>query len=480
MGGFWKRKFMAKMQDPIISVSGVRGQVGVSLDMRTVTRFAFAFGTYVGGKTVVLGRDTRTSSSMIRHALLSGLFATGCRVIDVGVCPTPTVLLMAKTLNAQGCITITASHNPVEWNGMEFASESGRLLSQTERAELTQIYEKEEFALASWDKLGRFEENKDAVNHHIEQIFNSSWLDVDLIRKSNLKVALDCGNGAGCVISPLLLRELGCDVVEINSVPDGNFKRSAEPTPDALDELSQVVKDTNADIGFAHDGDADRVVIVTDCGVALSGEWTLAFVADFMLRKKTGDIVATVSTSRMLDDIATRHGVTLHRTKVGVGWVVEKMHEVNAVIGGEGTGGIIYPSINYTTDGITSIAALIQHLAESQITLTELYDSMPKYEMCRKKMEIPSQKVATHLVELALEMFGEEVRSAAPGQSAPYLELTDGIKRVWEDRWVNIRKSGTEPVIRVFSEAPSVSEAEMLCDDTLKSLDLLMKQINLK
>ncbi len=470
---------MSNTKDPIISVSGVRGQVGVSLDMRIITRFALAFGTYVNGKTVVVGRDTRTSSPMIRNAVLAGLYATGCKVIDVGLCPTPTVLLTAKTLRAQGSITITASHNPVEWNGIEFASESGRLLTQTEREELRQIYETEEFALAPWDQLGTLEIYEDSVNQHLEHINSSPWLDVDLIRKTNLKVALDCGNGAGCVISPILLRELGCDVVEVNCVPDGNFNRPAEPTPDALDELCQVVKDTNADIGFAHDGDADRVVIVTDSGTALSGEWTLAIVADFILKKEKGDIVATVSTSRMLDDIAEKHGVKLHRTKVGVGWVVEKMHEVNAAIGGEGTGGIIYPSINYTTDGIASIAAIVQHLAESHSTLSELVDSIPKYEMCRKKLEIPSQTVATQLVELALKMYEDEVRTGT-GEPTFYLELTDGIKRVWDDRWVNVRKSGTEPVIRVFSEAPSESEAEMLCDDTLKNLKMLMKQINLK
>ena len=471
---------MPKTQDPIISVSGVRGQVGVSLDMRTITRFALAFGTFVGGKTVVVGRDTRTSSPMIRHAVLAGLFATGCKVIDVGLCPTPTVLLTAKTLDAQGSITITASHNPVEWNGIEFASESGRLLTQTEREELTRIYETEEFALSTWNKLGTFEVYEDAVNHHLKHIHNLPWLDLDLIQSTKLKVALDCGNGAGCVISPILLRELGCDVVEVNCVPDGNFKRSAEPTPDALSELCQTVCDTGADIGFAHDGDADRVVIVTDCGTALSGEWTLAIVADFILQKKKGDIVATVSTSRMLDDIAEKHGAMLHRTKVGVGWVVEKMHEVNAVIGGEGTGGIIYPSINHTTDGITSIAAIVQHLVESKSTLSDLVESMPKYEMCRKKLEIPSQTVATQLVELALEMYKKEVRTTGTGERTFNLELTDGIKRAWEDRWVNIRKSGTEPVIRVFSEAPSESEAEMLCDETLKNLKMLMKQINLK
>lgn len=467
---------MAKTKDPIISVSGVRGQVGISLDARTITRFALAFGTFVGGKTVVVGRDTRTSSPMIRHAVLAGLFATGCHVIDVGLCPTPTVLLMAKTLGAQGSITITASHNPAEWNGIEFASESGKLLTQAERDELVRIYETEDFALAPWDKQGTFEEFKDAAKHHLKQILCSQWLDVDLIRNAKLKVALDCGNGAGCVISPSLLQELGCQVIEVNCVPDGNFRRPAEPTPDVLGELCEKVRETRADIGFAHDGDADRVVIVTDGGIALSGEWTLAFVADFILSKTKGDIVVTVSTSRIMDDIAAKHGVTLHRTKVGVGWVVEKMHQVNAVIGGEGTGGVIYPSINWTTDGIASIAAIVQYLAESRTTVTAHVEAIPHYEMCRKKLEIPSQDVATQLVELALKMYEKESTSTA--QSGPFLELTDGIKRVWDDRWVNIRKSGTEPVIRVFSEAPTASEAETLCDDTVESLKMLMKQIN--
>ncbi len=468
---------MTKTKDPIISVSGVRGQVGISLDARTITRFALAFGTFVGGKTVVIGRDTRTSSPMIRYAVLAGLFATGCHVIDVGLCPTPTVLLMAKMLGAQGSITITASHNPVEWNGIEFASESGKLLTQIERDELTRIYETEDFTLAPWDKQGTLQEYKDATELHLKQILSSSWLDVDLIRNAKLKIALDCGNGAGCVISPNLLQELGCQVVEINCEPDGDFRRPAEPTPDALGELCERVRETRADIGFAHDGDADRVVMVTDSGIALSGEWTIAFVADFILSKTKGDIVVTVSTSRMMDDIAAKHGVTLHRTKVGVGWVVEKMHEVNAVIGGEGTGGVIYPSINYTTDGIASIAAIVQYLAESKTTATAHVEAIPHYEMCRKKMEIPSQEIATQLVELALKMYEKENPSTV--QSGPFLELTDGIKRVWDDRWVNIRKSGTEPVIRVFSEAPTVMEAEALCDETLENLKMLMKQINL-
>ena len=315
---------MANIEPPIMSVSGVRGQTGVSLEPRLITQFAMAFGTFVGGRTVVIGRDSRTSSPMVQHAVLAGLLATGCRVIDVGLCPTPTILLMAKALDAQGSVTITASHNPVEWNGIEFASASGRLLTQAERDKLARIYKAEEFALAPWNEQGRLETDSDAVAYHLTKILRSPWLGQELIQKANLKVVLDCGNGAGSVISPMLLRELGCRIVELNCVPDGHFRRPAEPTPEALGELCETVQATNADIGFAHDGDADRLVVVTERGVPLSGEWTLALITDFILNQTKGDIVATVSTSRMLDDVADKHGVTLHRTKVGVGWVVEK------------------------------------------------------------------------------------------------------------------------------------------------------------
>ena len=477
---------MAHTEQPIISVSGVRGQVGVSLDPRLISQFTMAFGTFVGGRTVVIGSDSRTSSPMVQHAVLAGLLATGCRVIDVGLCPTPTILLMAAALDAQGSVTITASHNPVEWNGIEFASASGRLLTQAERDELARIFETEEFALAPWNEQGRLETDSDAVAYHLTKILRSPWNEPELIQKANLKVVLDCGNGAGSVISPVLLRELGCRVVELNCVPDGHFRRPAEPTPDALGELCETVLATNADIGFAHDGDADRLVVVTERGVPLSGEWTLALIADFILNQTKGDIVATVSTSRMLDDVAAKHGVTLHRTKVGVGWVVEKMHEVNAVIGGEGTGGVIYPSIHHTTDGIASIAAMVQRLAETRLqsdsdgTVTALVDSLPHYEMCRKKLEIPSQDIATQLIARAEDIYTrrrELPASKGKDTPLPQIELADGIKRSWDDRWVNIRKSGTEPVIRVFSEAPTAAEAEALCDETLDTLEMLMKQL---
>ncbi len=465
---------MAIAEKPIISVSGVRGEIGVSLDVRVITRFAMAFGTFVGGRTVVVGRDSRTSSPTVRHAVLAGLFATGCHVIDVGVCPTPTILLIANALHAQGSIAITASHNPVAWNGIEFAAASGSLLTQAERDELMRIYETEDFALAPWNEQGTIETYGGAITSHLERVLHAQWLAPDLIREAGLKVVLDCGNGAGSVISPSLLRKLGCRVVELNCVVDGHFRRPAEPTPDVLNELCEVVRASKADIGFAHDGDADRLVLVTDQGIPLNGEWTLAFVVDFILGKTKGDVVATVSTSRMLDDIAEKHGVTLHRTKVGVGWVVGKMREVNAVIGGEGTGGVVYPDIHPTTDGIASLAAITQYLAESGSTVTQLVENMPQYQMCRKKLEIPSQELASRLVDVTLQIYKEESAT----KKRPLFDLTDGVKRVWEDRWVNIRPSGTEPVIRVFSEAPTFAAAEQLCDETLETLTVLMKQIS--
>lgn len=452
----------------IISASGVRGTVGSALDPSQLTRFAAAFGTLIEGHSVVVGRDTRTSGPMAHHAILAGLIATGCKVIDVGVCPTPTVLLMSKELNAGGSLVITASHNPINWNGIEFAAEAGRLLNEAERTRLMVIYDSGDFQLAAWDKQGSVDFLDTALDQHITNVLNCDWVIRDQAQSSGLKVVIDCGNGAGSVISPRLLRALGCEVVEVNCVPDGYFPRPAEPTPDALDQLCEAVKSEGADLGFAHDGDADRLVLVSEEGVPLSSEYTFALAAEFLLNKRKGDIVATVSTSRMLDDVADRHGVKLHRTPVGVGYVVEKMQEVNAVIGGEGTGGVIYPELQYTTDGIASLAAIVQLLAESSgSTISEVVASIPSYAICKEKLEVPSQQIADAVLQLAIDTYKDET-----------LDLGDGVKRVWEDRWVNIRKSGTEPVIRVFSEAQTLEEAQELCNSTLETLKSLIQRVS--
>ena len=457
------------MPDFIVSVSGVRGKIGETLSPETLARFAAAFGTFVGGKTVVIGRDTRTSGLMAYHAVLAGLIATGCKIVDAGICPTPTALLASKSLDAQGSLVITASHNPIDWNGLEFAAECGRLLNRAEHAQLMHIYESGEFSLANWGEQGTVEVVNTAIDYHIAKILNSDWLNLNQTRSRRLKAVIDCCNGAGSVISPRLLRELGCQVIELNCVPDGLFPHATEPTPDALGQLCNAVQAEKADIGFAHDVDADRLVVVTDSGFPLSSEYTFALAADFLLNRCTGDIVATVSTSRMLDDIAARHGVKIHRTAVGVGFVVEKMHDTKAIIGGEGTGGVIYKELQYTTDGMASIAAIVQLLSGSgNSTISDLVAAMPRYAICKRKLEISSKEIADKVMKLAREIYrGEQAASDNQDYS---LDLTDGVKRVWKDKWVNIRKSGTEPVIRVFSEAPTSEQAEVLCDSTLDAL----------
>lgn len=474
------------MDTPIVSVSGIRGIVGKSLNAAMLTQFANAFGTLVNGtkyrnqhderggpnlsKTVVVGRDSRISGEMVRHSILAGLISTGCRVIDVGLCPTPTILLMAKELNANGSIAITASHNPAEWNGLEFALESGRLLNRDEREQFMEIYRSKDFHLAKWNQQGTVETYQGAVKRHIEKILDCDWINLELVRERALRVAIDCGNGAGSIASPQLLRQLGCQVVKVNCVPDGHFPRSAEPTPDALDRLCETVHAAGADIGFAHDGDADRLVLVSEDSSPLSSEYTFALAADFILNKRSGNVVSTVSTSLMIDDVAARHHAQVHRTSVGVGFVVEKMRETNAVIGGEGTGGVIFPEIQYTTDGLASIASIIHQLAESNTTVSALVNSVPSYTMCQKKLESPSQSVSEAVVQRAAEIYVEEGQQ----EEEMSLDLTDGVKRVWKDCWVNIRKSGTEPVIRVFSEAPTSGRAEVLCNETVETLKQLM------
>jgi phosphomannomutase len=476
------------MNTPIVSVSGIRGIVGKSLDAAILTQFATAFGTLVNTarkrslcdegnnsnlpKTVVVGRDSRVSGEMVRHSILAGLISTGCRVIDVGLCPTPTILLMAKELNANGSIAITASHNPVEWNGLEFAFESGRLLNRQEREQFMEIHRSKDFHLAKWYQQGSVETFQGAIRRHIEKILDCDWVNLKLVRERALRVVIDCGNGAGSVASPHLLRQLGCEVIEVNCIPNGHFSRSAEPTPDALDQLCKAVQTNRADIGFAHDGDADRLVIVAEDGAPLGSEYTLALAADFILNRRHGDVVSTVSTSLMIDDIAARHHAQVHRTPVGVGFVVEKMRETNAIIGGEGTGGVVFPEIQYTTDGLASIAAIAHQLAESNTTISALVNSIPSYTMCQKKVESPSQSVSEAVVQRAAEIYAMEVQLAEEGRVS--LDLTDGVKRVWRDSWVNIRKSGTEPVIRVFSEARTSDLAEVLCNETVETLKQIM------
>ena len=447
------------MNEWIVSVSGIRGIVGQCFPAHQITRMAGAFGTHLHQKhsakvRVAIARDTRASGEMTRHAAVAGLLSTGCDVIDLGMCPTPTLLLAARTLNVAGSIMITASHNPAEWNGLEIAAERGTFLNASDREAILGFFDKEAIGYKPWNAQGTLEEWDGAIDQHIKHILASQYVDVEAVQQRKLRVAIDAVNGAGSVITPMLLRELGCEVFPLYCDPDGDFLRSPEPTPKSLGALCRSVRDNRADLGLAHDADADRLTLVDEKGNAISEEYTLALIADLALRQKNGPVVTTVSTSLMVDDIAEKHGATVKRTKVGVNHVVDEMLESQAVLGGEGTGGIIFPEIHLTSDGITATAAMVQLLVETGKPLSSLVSQIPRYYISKKGLPIPSGTDPDAVIRRALDEFADE-----------QLDTTDGVKLLRENSWVSIRKSGTEPVIRVFGEARSAQQADAFCGE---------------
>ncbi len=468
------------MSELIISASGARGVVGQSLTPDVVIRLAVAFGNFIDGGRIVVGHDSRTSSPMFLHAVCAGLIGTGCTILDVGMCPTPTVLLMSKQQQADGSIMITASHNPAEWNGLEFAKRSGRLLNNQDRKKFLDIYHNQEMKLCSWQKQGQIEKLNHAVNYHIEEILTSQWVNLEQTHARQLKVVIDAGNGAGSQISPILLKKLGCQVFEVFCQPNGFFPRPSEPNPEALSQLCQTVRAEEADLGLAHDGDADRLVIVDQFGCAISSEYTFALIADFLLQKinQPAYLIGTVSTSRLIDDIATRYKANLFRVPVGVSFVVEKMRQLleeiprALVLGGEGTGGVILPDWQYTTDGIAAIAIIVQMLADHNFSIQSCIGKFPQYAMHKIQLKIESHILADELLQ--------RTTIDCDGFSNFVLDLTDGIKFIWPDRWVNIRKSGTEPVMRIFSEAPSKNEAKQLAQKTYQRLQKMLMELKME
>lgn len=446
-------------QELIMSVSGVRGIAGKTLTPSVLTRFAKAFGTFSGPGKIIVGRDTRASGEMLKHAVFLGLISCGCEVIDIGICPTPTIQLSVRVLKAKGGIAITASHNPIEWNGLKFISSNGMFMDETHAQRLFKIYQNGRFRKISCKELRREQVYPFAVHTHIKKILN--YLNRDLIKKRKFKVAIDCCNGAGSVISPLILRKLGCSVIEVNTKPDGLFPRNPEPTPENLGVLSSVVKSKRADIGFAYDSDADRLSIVSEEGIAIGEEKTLALAVDYILSKKKGVVVTNVSTSMAIDDIVKKHGGRLVRTKVGEVNVSKSAKANKAVIAGEGNGGVIIPAIHYGRDGISATGLILQYLASSRKTISELVSLVPQYCIVKKKIEISREKAMSVLKKLK-----KEYKDAR-------IDWTDGLKVLWKDSWIHFRASGTEPVMRIIAEAKTKERAEQLCNTGMKTVNKL-------
>lgn len=442
-----------------ISISGVRGVIGDSLTPALLTRFAQAFGTYIGSGTIVIGRDPRTSGEMVRQAVIAGLLSSGCRVIELGVCPVPTVQLIVRQRKASGGIAITASHNPAEWNALKFVNSEGLFLSPGQARELLDIYHQGDYTKVSGGEMRSVEVYSGVLDAHIKAI-----LDVvgTLPSKRKLKVALDSVNGAGSIIAPRLLEALGAEVVTVNTTPDGSFPRGAEPIAENLGKLCQLVKDSRADVGFAQDMDADRLAVINEMGEPIGEENTLVLASRFVISKSPGALVANLSTTSAMDDLAKKFGCTLHRSKIGEANVTELMQQVHAVIGGEGNGGVIYPRINFCRDSHVGMALILHLLAETGRSISHLVADLPRYVMIKEKLTCPSDKIADVLKMVRRDYANEQ------------MDLRDGVKVVFSDGWLHVRGSNTEPIIRLIAEANCEARAKEILDQVFeKSARLL-------
>jgi phosphomannomutase/phosphoglucomutase len=435
----------------LFGTNGVRGIANEYLNPELAVNLARSLGTYMGSKgTVAIGCDTRISGQMLKSAAIAGALSTGLNVIDVGIVPTPSIQYYVRDYADAG-IVITASHNPREYNGIKFIAGDGSEFPRDGEKEIEKIYYLGKYALVSWEKTGSFKTDPGVNEYYLKNVINS--VDAEIIRSRRFKVVIDTGCGAGSLTLPFLLSELGCQVLTLGAQPDGTFPwRNPEPTPEALTELSKLVKMTGADMGAAHDGDADRIVFMDENGEFINEEILLAMMAKYMLENEKGPIVTPVSSSQRMADVAKDAGVELYWTAVGSINVARKMMEVNAVFGGEGNGGLIFPKHQYCRDGAVACAKILEILAGGK-KLSELAKSVPEY--FNAKTKVPSEDTQATMERVKLEA----------SELGLKIDTLDGIKILYEDGWVLIRPSGTEPIIRIFAEAKKQERAEELMQE---------------
>jgi len=436
-----------------IGVSGVRGVVGEFFTPSIACAFAQAFGTYVGGGRVVVGRDTRTSGPMFTHAVTSGLLAAGCEVVHLGIIPTPCLQAYVAATRARGGLAITASHNPSEYNAVKLFNAEGLFFNGYERSELLDLYHQRSFTEASNAEIrGVSSETADATRYHLDRVL--THIDVARVRARNFTVALDGVNGAGSVVTPgFLQNDLGCTLHAMSVDPTEVFPRVPEPRPDTLGELSSLVQAVGAEIGFAQDPDGDRLAVVDEAGRVLDNDDVLALAVDVALRRVKGDVVVNLTTSSVIDDVARTHGRRVYRTAVGEANVVEMMQAVDAAIGGEGSnGGIIFPAVHLCRDSYTGMAMLLDRMAETGKTISELQRALPQYS--RKLGMMPFEHGRLGVMMQALE-------EAFPGVAA---DRTDGLKITIPDAWIHVRASNTEPILRLAVETRTAKDTDALYD----------------
>ena len=444
----------------IISASGIRGIVGDSLSPELAIRVAKSFGIHCGIGTFIVGGDTRTSHDVYKSAVISGLTSISCNVIDIGKVTTPTVQQMVRHYNANGGIVITASHNPIIWNGIKLMNKSGSFMVGDEYEAFTKIYESADtIAAGDYDNVGTVTIDNTALDKHIDLILDT--LETSSLAGKNLRILVDPNNGAGAVATPKLLDRLPITYDIINAEPNGRFTHNPEPVKGNLDQIAEALKVGNYDIGFVQDADADRLVILGENGEFIGEDYSLGLCVDYVLSEAEApkSVVVNLSTSNVIRDIATKHDATFYQTKIGEPFVTQGIRDNNATVGGEGNGGVIHPKIGWGRDSLVGMVIALKHLAETGKTVTEIASSYPSYTMHRDKFKVASRDEIDTALAAVKEAFSTEE-----------LDTQDGVKVMFADSWIHIRPSNTEPIVRIFIEAPSQEKIAALSEKVKRVL----------
>ena len=455
----------------IKSISGIRGTIGGktgdNLTPLDAVKFASAYGTFIKSRnenkdniTVVIGRDARISGEMISSLVANTLVGLGIHVVDLGLSTTPTVEVAVPIEKAEGGIILTASHNPKQWNALKLLNEKGEFLNADDGAEILKIAESEAVTFAEVDDLGSYTKNDTYLQKHIQEVLNLELVDADAIRKANFKVVVDGVNSTGGIFIPALLKELNVECIELYCEPNGLFPHNPEPLKEHLTDISELVVKEKADFGIVVDPDVDRLALICEDGSMFGEEYTLVACADYVLgRLGGGNTVSNLSSSRALRDVTEKHGGTYTASAVGEVNVVIKMKETNTVIGGEGNGGIIYPASHYGRDSLVGVALFLSHMAHKNMSCKALRESYPSYFMSKNKIQLtPEIDVDNLLATMASRYKNEEVNTI------------DGVKIDFAEEWIHLRKSNTEPIIRIYTEAKSQDAADALAERFIKEI----------
>ncbi len=465
----------------IKSISGIRGTIGGKINDNLTpidaVKFAAAYGTWLANSQenkkseklkVVIGRDARISGEMISQLVSSTLIGLGIDVIDLGLSTTPTVEVMVPHLEADGGIILTASHNPKQWNALKLLNAKGEFVSGLDGAEILKIAENDDYHFAEVDDLGTYEKNEEGIQIHIDKILQLPLVNAQAIAEKKFKVVIDAVNSTGGISIPPLLDKLGVDYVKLYCEPTGDFPHNPEPLKEHLTDISRKVLEEKADFGIVVDPDVDRLAIISEDGEMFGEEYTLVAVADYVLGKTPSATVSNLSSSRALRDIAEKHSQKYEASAVGEVNVVTKMKEIGAKIGGEGNGGIIYPELHYGRDSLVGIALFLSHLAEKNMKVSELRASYPPYFMGKKKIELTPEIDVDALLKKVEEKYQNENISSSLNVTG--ISTVDGVKIDFENGWVHLRKSNTEPIIRIYTEAPTQQQADDLGEKFIAEL----------